>query len=536
MTLSLTELVTPQKVGKSSSEQMVEVLRLRAARSLYFFSKAVIGHIDLNPYCHLAPCLFLQDFTRPAKLYEDPRRHLKSSISTLAFPLWVFARRVARGQDPNDRIAIISSTKTNAQRFLRSIKAVVETNVVFRTLFPELVPQFSNDDVWNSEEIIFPRRATTPDPSIDTLGVGGKATSRHYDIVIEDDLINEENWDSPGAIEKAVESHRLNKNLLETPLDLQYTIENAWGTYDLNRHIVDKELETAVLSRSSFGWNEKRSRHLPARVEKLLKEHEPGQPIWPERFDANELAKLLQELGPRIFSAQYLNDPHDPDVVDFREEWLRYFTFNGQGDLRVTPTRGVPMEIVKRNELSVAMAWDPALEEKSSACRSAIVVTGVDPKDRVFLLEVYARRRDPLEMIDDLFRLAKKWNPELGVGIEKVLFQRVLLDVARRRAPAYGLSSSLFRELKPLPKKDKDARIRTLIGTAFAEGRVYVQSTQTDFIEEYIQFPLGKTKDILDAFAYSALLWVRGQTAAEAAEELDREARVLEARDPVTGY
>jgi hypothetical protein len=265
--------MTPKEALKDGSKELFDLVRLRSARSLFFFAKAIVGHLDLGKACHLPACLFLQDFTRPSKLYEDPRRHLKSSISTIAYPLWVPSRRVVLGQDPRDRIAIVSSTKTNAQRFLRAIKSVVEGNPVFQGFFPELVPQFGNDDVWNSEEIVFPRRAATPDPSIDTLGTGGKATSRHYDIIIEDDLINEENYDSPGAVDKAIESHKLNKNLLETPRDLHHTVENAWAPYDLNRHIIDKEPQASVFSRSVYGFNPKRSRHLSDGVRGMLEKH-----------------------------------------------------------------------------------------------------------------------------------------------------------------------------------------------------------------------------------------------------------------------
>jgi predicted phage terminase large subunit-like protein len=275
---------------------------------------------------------------------------------------------------------------------------------------------------------------------------------------------------------------------------------------------------------------------LPVKVTGLLEAHSPGAPIWPERFDKGALATLLQELGPRVFSAQYLNAPSDPEVVDFREEHLRYFEFNAKGDLRVLPRRGVEMEIVPRSSLSVCGAWDPALEAKTTACRSAVTVVGVDPKDRVFLLEVYARRREPLEMLDDVLRLAQKWQPDLGFAIEDVAFQRVLIDLIRRRAPRYGFSTSLFRGVKPLRGKDKESRIRALIGAAFAEGRVYIQAVQTDFIEEYIQFPIGKTVDILDAFAYSALLWRRGETDVQAEERVENERARLELRHPITGY
>jgi hypothetical protein len=139
-------------------------------------------------------------------------------------------------------------------------------------------------------------------------------------------------------------------------------------------------------------------------------------------------------------------------------------------------------------------------------------------------------------MIDDVFRLAKKWQPDGGFAIEQVVFSKVLVDLVRRRAPRYGFSEAMFRGVKPLRGKDKDARIRALIGSAFAEGRVYIQSVQTDFIEEYIQFPIGKTKDILDAFAYSALLWRRGETMEQIEERTEREQERLALRDPITGY
>ena len=158
-----------------------------------------------------------------------------------------------------------------------------------------------------------------------------------------------------------------------------------------------------------------------------------------------------------------------------------------------------------------------------------------------------ARRDDPLKLLNTVFSKVREWNIT-RCGIETVLFQKVLCDLLvercdvwnseqRRQKKTNYIWPGTFEEVKP-PKGvgPKDARVRALIGTCFEEGRVYIRRTHTDFVDEYLHFPLGRTRDILDAFAYTSLLWFPGQTQESVLAYEQEEQKWLNQRDSVTGY
>ena len=548
----------PVTAMKDGSMELFDMVRLRITEpgGLYFLGKAVIGFPDLRPRSHLAVTLFYEDDSIHSKLIEFPKSHLKSTLGTITKTLHIFARRAILGEDLMDRIAIASNTKTNSKRFLRLVKLIPEANIVFQNFIPELLPEFSNEEVWNQDEIIFPRTGSYTDPSVDTLGVGGAATSRHYTFIIEDDMLAEEDADSPTAIRKAIELHQYYTSLLVPTSDKRMnfvTNEHAWTQYDLNKHIIDNEPETAVFSvGATRGFNHARSRLIPERIMRLTKAWEDGQGVWPERYDKEELARRRAKAGARTFNAVFENDPFDPDVVDFKEEWLNYYEWGverktGEKYIRIMPRtrtggREVQMEKVKLTSLNIVSAFDPALSKKTTAARSAHIITGVDPIGRVFVLVTWAKRVDPLVAIDNVFSQAHEWNVN-RCAIESVLFQKVLADLLRERTKIWNrdhpndkMYSGMFEEVKPAKGKGKDARIRALIGTSFEEGRIYIHSSMTDFIDEYLHFPIGATVDLLDAFAYVSELWEYGIEEEEIEEYLMREQLELDNRNPITGY
>lgn len=548
----------PAVALKDGSTELYDQVRHRTVidGGLYFFNKAIIGFPDLGRRSHLALCMFYErvgDSILNA-LVEFPKSHLKTSTGTVGKVLHHFARMVVRGQDPIDRLAIASNTKTNSMRMLRLVKEVPKSNLLFQNFFPELIPEFSNEEVWNQQEIIFPRSRAFTDPSVDTLGVGGAATSRHYTGIIEDDMLDEGDANSPTAIRTAIELHQYYTSLLvDDSKDWYLVNEHAWTQYDLNNHIVENEPDTAVFSvGASTGLNPVRSRHVPEEILKLTEVWGDGQGVWPERFNTAALLRRRQKAGARIFNAVFENNPFDPDVVDFKEEWLRYWEPNANGDIRVCAADGIEMEIIPKANLHRVGAYDPALSEKSDADRSAFVAVGVDSKERIFVLDVVAKRIDPLKFIQEVF--AKSLAHDLQrVAVESVLFQKTLkklLDnvckdwnrdqfmakqLGRTTSPRY-VYPGLFEEVKPPRGKAKHERIRALVATAFEQGRVYIRREHTDFIDEYLHFPKGKTVDVLDAFAYTADLWLPGVDEDDLLAQQHAEQAWLNQRDGTTGY
>lgn len=543
------------------SEDVFRQVRQRIIEpgGLYFFNKVLCGFPDLSPRTHLPLTILVQrllmkELPQRSLLVEYPRKHMKTTIVTEGATLWRFAAHAVMGEDLTTRAALASSTKTNAMRFLRLVKMIVETNPVLRSFLPEIVPDFGDEQVWNQDEVLFTRQRVFPEPSIDTIGAGTKTTSRHYTLLMEDDMINEENYDSPTAVAKAIEQHQLYENLLESNDDLRIVTGNSWSGADLNDHIIRTEPDTIVFSvDAEDGVNWDRSRHIPDDIAAMCEEWGDGRGLWLERFPREALAKIRQKVGPRIYNAQYKNKPFDPDVVDFKQEWVQYYEWGKRGDgekvLKIHPA-GRPMEIISLRDLHIVAAWDPAMGRKTDSDRSAFVVTGVDPIGRIFVLDVLAVRMDPADFLDAIFDTLIRWGIR-QVGIESVAFQRLIFRTVDlklknerleaemkgdKKARANYISTGVFTELRPLKGKDKEGRIRHLLTAPFRDGLIYLHASQIDLLSEYTMFPVGKTDDILDALAYTAMLWERGTTEEEEKANQRILDELIQKRDPITGY
>jgi predicted phage terminase large subunit-like protein len=185
---------------------------------------------------------------------------------------------------------------------------------------------------------------------------------------------------------------------------------------------------------------------------------------------------------------------------------------------------------VPRSSLDVVITCDPAISEKSSACRTAITVAGMTPYQKIFLLEYWVGRQgDPAKIIDQLLDLASFWQPRC-IGVEAVAFQQALEPYIRREMASRGQHYVLLM-LKPDRNEKKDQRILSL-QPYFRAGQIYIQRGMFEFIEEYETFPLGRTRDILDAFSYAVRLLVPRNPAKKPG--LEQRLKELESRDPAS--
>jgi hypothetical protein len=166
---------------------------------------------------------------------------------------------------------------------------------------------------------------------------------------------------------------------------------------------------------------------------------------------------------------------------------------------------------VPRKSLDIVITCDPAISEKSAACRTAITAVGMTPYSKIFLLEYWVGRQgDPAKIITKLLDMADYWQPR-AIGIESVAFQQALEPYTRREMELRGTHYALLM-LKPDRNEKKDQRILSM-QPYFRTGQIYIQRGMFEFIEEYETFPLGRTRDILDAMSYAVRLLVPQQTA-----------------------
>lgn len=423
-----------------------------------------MGFKDMSPGLHMDVCNFLQkgfdveahamsDMEWLKKVLELPRGHLKTSMCTIGYPLW----RVVH--NPSIRILLVSATGDNACKWITMLGDVARTNELFQWLFPEVIPDFKTAK-WTAHQLEFKRPTPFPESTIEGIGVGGTAVSRHYDLMIKDDLVNEDHLISDEVMQKQIDWHRRSHGLFVNPIKgEEIVVGNRWSFNDVISWVKENQPHFKQYSRAAI---------------------ENGVPIWPERFTLDGLRRILEDQGPKIFSAQYMNNPVHEDSRAFDKEWFRFY--------KTLPP--VPLRVYS--------AIDPAIST-SKGDYSAIVTMGMDPDRNKYILDVRRGRWGVDELIDNIFEVHRTWSP-VEVGLETVMFQKALLwpiREAMRREQVY----IRIRELKPSSKVTKEARISSL-HEFFANGSLWMRESMTELQKELLEFPVGAHDDMIDALAY----------------------------------
>lgn len=121
-----------------------------------------------------------------------PRGHGKSTVCTVAYSLFRLLR------DVNTRILIVSNTAAQAEALAGEVKLQTETNEGLRALFPT-----EKGGVWRANLFTLAGRTRIcKEASVTSVGVDGAIVSRHYEIIMLDDVVDEENSRTPRGREK----------------------------------------------------------------------------------------------------------------------------------------------------------------------------------------------------------------------------------------------------------------------------------------------------------------------------------------------
>jgi phage terminase large subunit-like protein len=502
-------------VDRSNPEQLRNKLREECTKSIYFLARAVLGFRDLTPDLHLPVANFLQDPTiSNRKLLILPRGHFKSTLMSIACPIWrLLPKHEGWEEDqtdgPNSRILLSGSTATNAEHFLRRIKAVFESNQLFQWLYPELIPDWTKVKKWTETEIQIPRPKAFPEASIETIGAGGKITGRHFTDMYKDDLIEVSIANSPDEMLKIIEWQEYSESLLEQPeRDRDYMCGTRYAQNDLYGYVKDNDKRYVVYERKAI---------------------ESGVPIFPQRFTLEGLGEMARRK-PYIYSTQYMNNPIDPSIVDFKAKWLKYYKLTEKGQILLPDGK-----VIDPRKLNSYILVDPAISEKKSAARTAIVNLGVFDPEHIFVLHAKAMRINPYETITTVFSLAKILRPH-KVGVETVAYQKALKFFMEMFSQQLGIYLSV-EELKP-GGGSKEARIRGLINY-FASGSIWIREEFAELIEEYLSFPNGKFRDLMDALSYGPQIWSfpdHDEVSPLQAMEEEENLFAVGGRDRITGY
>jgi len=507
------------------SNEMITELRKKAKGNLYTFAKGVLGFDFIDPIVHLPLCRVLELYDGYNDTLEAPRveyevvlrelilRHcrmhsliwsedvikdriedalvrgikqckftlprgwLKTTMCSIAYPLWRGVR------DSNVRVLLVQNTYTNACAKLQSIKGLVEGNVLFRELFKDVLPTAKSK--WKGDSLCLTRKGAFAESTFEAAGVRTQVTSRHYDLIIEDDTVAPENDDvtediacpSMEDIAKAIGWHKLTTPLLVDPGKGQnMVVGTRWAERDLLSYVDEKE---------HHYWSVERA----CRENDQGLEDVKGKSCYESRFPERVLTQIESTMGPYMFAALYRNKPMNSTDMVFKPDWITYYD---------TPPRGLMVYTM------VDLATDPETAKGARIDYNVVETTGKDLQSgHVYVLDVWRKKCSPMEVINELFRQHELWSP-IRTGCESIAYQSTMLywikEIQQQRKVFFHVEAITHG------RRSKGDRIMGL-QPLFASLQIHVRRHHSALVNELMSFPRGENDDIIDTLSMHLKFW-----------------------------
>lgn len=395
--------------------------------------------------------------TRRLMIFVPPR-HGKSMLTSEHFPAWFL------GRNPDRSIVCATYAQDLADDFGRKVRNQM-IDPLYREIFPECVVSADSASV--------SRISTESHGNYYAVGIGGALTGRGANVLLIDD---------PHKDRADAESPIMRKRAKDWFQSVAYTRLMDGGAIVLmmTRWHEDDLAGWLLHEHSDEGWE---ILNIPA---------EP--PPWPERFPQPELDRIRRMIGPREWSALYMQAPVPGGGGEFRRPWLRYY--------HDTP------ETVGASHNKYILC-DPAGEKRKDNDYTSIWVVGLGPDGNYYWLDGVRDRLNLPERGRGVMRLHRKWKP-LDVRYERYGMMadvQYLYELQNRENYRFSVTE-VGGSLK------KEDRIRRLI-PIFEQGKFYLPESMhytdmegiprdlvDDFVEtELISFPAGLHDDMLDSLS-----------------------------------
>lgn len=424
-------------------------------------------------------------------IIQMPPRHGKSEFTSGYFPAWFL------GMFPDKKIILCSYADTFAAQWGQRNRDLLEA--YGPDVFGIKVRQDSRaKDTW----FLNKRRG-----GMFTAGVGGALTGKGAHLAIIDDPVkNDEQALSPTYRERAKEWYRAT---LRTRMEQAHApiivIQTRWHTDDLAGWLQsDQPGEWLVISLPAVAIEDE-CIYLPDDPDRPAWERKQGEPLWPQKYDADAITKMCHDQGgPDAYwwLALYQQTPTPLGGGILKPEQFRRFSIVEGGYLLDTPAGP---RLCSSAELRRFSTMDLATSLRTQADYTVMGVFGLTGPD-LLVLDVLRGRWEGPDLPRVASRVFQAYRPAY-IGVESVGFQQSTVQDMRRgnpgdRPPRPGLPIKAL-----LPQGDKVTRALTL-AARMGGGNVYVPKDApwlSALEAEMAQFPKGKHDDQVDVLAYGAL-------------------------------
>lgn len=375
-------------------------------------------------------------------------------------------------QDPNVRILIASKTAGHAKSILREIKQHIAENEKFKLIFGDLV-----GEKWDEEEItVCTRSRPAKEPTIMTVGIGGQVVGKHFDVIICDDLVDEDNSRTQHMREKTkVWYYKVLHPTLEPHARL-HIIGTRYHFDDLYGHLEATDLKDAT-------------QIIPALDDR-------GRSPWPEKYPAAFFKKKREQLGLIIFASQFLCNTEAMKGEVFQYDWIDW-----------VEASQIP------EDARIVGGIDLAIKESEQADRFAFVALKVDKGGHIWVIHGFTQHLTFSRQTAKILQLWRTgvdgWTapPNAGnstlheFGIEINAYQAAQYQKLKEEEPT-------IRLVPITTLKDKMTRAWKL-SAHFEAGKVHFVKGLNELAEQLVLFPNYQWKDLFDALDLAVTVAIR---------------------------
>ena len=410
-----------------------------------------------------------------------PRGFGKSTVGDVDYCI----TRILR--DPNIRIMIGSKTQTQAQAFLKEIRTHFEQNEDLLRIFGDW--KTSKDNVWSDREFTVNKRTIIKkEATVTALGASGAVISKHFDIIIGDDLVGLEN----------ARTDRQRTNLKEWFYSSLFpTLEPDGEIHILGTRYNPLDLYEDLI----------KSRDYVVNIQQAIKTVNGKKvSLWEDKFSLERLEAILKQSGKIIFNMQYQNDTELAKGRIFKAKYFKYYEeykldYDFQtAKIRIKNAEGV--DVWKK--VRVYMGADLAISEEENSKNDyfVLMMIGVDEDRNVYVLEYVKERLTFNSQLNTTISYGRDKYPMVErIGVETNQYQKALAQELRRLSllPVININTS----------KDKVTRAMRRSAN-FENGKVFFREGMDDLEECLLLFPEVDHDDLFDALDHAMTVSDRG--------------------------
>jgi predicted phage terminase large subunit-like protein len=426
--------------------------------NLFLFAKEILGYQMLSEDIHKNWAAALSDNSIKRKLRLKPRGTYKTSLYTISYPLWKIIR------NPELRIGICSNSAENACDHIRTMQKQILHNDKLINLFGKL---YNKKSSWTQTGFSISSRKNfhRKENNITALGFGTQMTGKHFDIIIADDIVNNEDRESPAIRKKKARWFEDIISILEPNGEI-LIIGTRWHPDDFYNYIIN-DLNPRLPQQEKYDIE----------IETAI--NDKGEANFPSILPLSKLETLKIEKGIIEFNSQYMNCPITAGTQIFYESDFQYFNYTDE----------------YRNRTNIAYL-DPSLGKNYASDYSALIIGNLSTDSKLYIIDAVIAKVLPDVLMKILNENCLRYNIKT-LGIESNSFQEYMVDEIEKKLSGIDLKITKVRN-----HTNKEIRIQSL-QPLIKNGKIlFRQDAKVVYpllLDQLLLFPLSKNDDAPDA-------------------------------------